>query len=136
LKKELNNLLRDFKTLIIILLFFTLLFGCKSKKTIEFCEGISTEGKGVNCGEQFSSGELTALITAETPFNINKLNVNIFKKTKYKQEKIGSQIIEVKPDETNARTNFYFYDDGEFTIEVFGQDNKKIAEGSVKIVDI
>jgi hypothetical protein len=124
------------KKVILILLFFSLLFGCAAKKTIEFCEGVSTEGKGANCGEQFSSGELTALISTETPFNINKLNVNIFKKTKYKQEKIGSQIIEVKPDDSIARTNFYLYDDGEFTIEVFGQDNKKIAEGSVKIIDI
>jgi hypothetical protein len=124
------------KKVILTFCIFTLFFGCTARKTMEFCEGVSTEGKGANCGEQFSSGELTALISTETPFNINKLNVNIFKKTKYKQEKIGSQTIEVKPDDSNARTNFYFYDDGEFTVEVIGQDNKKIAEGSVKIVDI
>jgi hypothetical protein len=124
------------KKVIIILLFLTLLFGCKAKKTIEFCEGVSTESKGVNCGEKFSTGDLTALIAIETPFNVNKLNVNIYKKAKYKQEKVGSQAIEVKPDNTNAMTNFYLYDEGEFTIEVIGQDNKKIAEGTIKIIDI
>ncbi len=124
------------KRLLIWLLFLSLLFGCKAKKTVEFCEGVSTENMGVNCGEQFSTGELTAVISVESPFNINKLTVNTFKKAKYKMEKIGSQIVEVKPDEMTARTNFYFYDEGEFTFEVIGQDNKKIAEGSVKIVDI
>jgi hypothetical protein len=124
------------KRLLVIIIFLSLLFGCKAKKTIEFCEGVSTENKGVSCGEQFSSGELTVAISIESPFNINKLTVNTYKKTKYKMEKTGSQVIEVKPDETNARTNFYFYDEGEFTVEVIGQDNKKIAEGSVKIIDI
>jgi hypothetical protein len=124
------------KRLLVIILFFSLLFGCKAKKTIGFCEGVSTESKGVNCGEQFSTGELTALISIESPFNINKLTINTYKKAKYKMEKTGSQIIEVKPDESSARTNFYFYDEGEFTVEVIGQDNKKVAEGSVKILDI
>jgi hypothetical protein len=124
------------KKLLVLVLFLSLIIGCKAKKTIEFCEGVSTENKGVNCGEQFSTGELTAVISIESPFNINKIAVNTFKKTKYKLEKIGSQVVDVKPDEKSARTNFYFYDEGEFTLEVIGQDNKKIAEGSVKIIDI
>ena len=69
-------------------------------------------------------------------FTFSKLNVNIYKKAKYKQEKVGSQAIEVKPDNTNAMASFYLYDEGEFTIEVIGQDNKKIAEGAIKIIDI
>ncbi|MBN2402325.1 MAG: hypothetical protein JXN64_07975 [Spirochaetes bacterium] len=124
------------KKLIILTAVLSLLFGCKASKTIEFCEGVSAEGKGVNCGEQFLSGELTAVITIETPFNVNRLNVNIFKKAKYKLEKVGSQTIDVKPDDTSTRTTFYFYDEGEFIVEVIGQDDKKIAEGSIKIIDI
>ena len=115
---------------------FSIFFGCKADKTIEFCEGISIEGKGVNCGEKFTTGELTALISAKSSFNVNKLEVSIFKKGKYKSEKTASYSIEVKEDETTTKTNFYFYDEGEFAVEVTGQDKKKIAEGSVEIVDI
>ncbi|MFH0975280.1 MAG: hypothetical protein V1874_05795 [Spirochaetota bacterium] len=124
------------RKVILLFIIFILFFGCKARKTIEFCEGVSTEGKGVSCGEQFSTGELTALISAESSFNVGKLIINIFKKTKYKSEKFESLTIDVKPEETRVRANLYFYDEGEFTLEVTGQDNKKIAEGSIKIVDI
>ena len=124
------------KKLILIFACVSLFFGCKAAKTLEFCEGVSTDGKGVSCGEKFSTGELTLVIKTETPFNVSKLSVNIFRKTKYKLEKIDSQDVEVKQDDTVARTNFYFYDEGGYVVEVFGQDNKKIAESSVDIVDI
>lgn len=123
------------RKIIILLSIFIIISGCKAKKTIQFCEGVSTTGEGVKCGEIFSAGELTALIKIETPFNINKINVDIYKKGKYKSEKIDSLTVEVKPDENSAKTNFYFYDEGDFTVEVLGQEKKKIAEGSIKIVE-
>ena len=122
------------KTIIIFAIVLLLPF-CKAKKTIDFCEGVSTEGKGKNCGSVFSTGELTALIKTDSSFTVSKLSINIYKKGKYKSDKVESLSIDVKPDESSARANFYFYDEGEFTVEVIGKENKKIAEGNIKVVD-
>lgn len=122
------------KTALLILI-ISVLFSCKSQKTIEFCEGVSPEGEGVNCGEKFSTGAITVLIKPESAFAVTKINVNIYRKTKYKKEKIESRLLEVNPEKTVTNSNFYFYDEGDFSLEVYG-NNKKIAEGTVSIVDV
>jgi hypothetical protein len=120
----------------ILLLAAVILFsGCKAARTIDFCEGVSTEGEGVKCGEKFSTGELTMIIKPESPFNINKIVLNIYKKSKYRTDKFDTLTVDVKPESAIVNKNFYFYDEGEFTVEAFGQENKKIAEGKVNIVE-
>ena len=123
------------KNLTFLILILSVLYGCKSQKTVEFCEGISPEGEGVNCGEKFSTGDITVIIKPESTFAVTKINISVYKKTKYKSDKIETRVLEVNPEEVNANTNIYFYDEGEFALEVFS-NNKKIAEGSVTIVDI
>ena len=124
------------KKIIIIILVSFVLFGCTSKKTVEFCEGISPEGEGVNCGKKFSTGDITVLIKPESTFAVTKISINVYKKTKYKSEKIETHSLEVNPEEASANTNIYFYDEGDFTLEVFGNGNEKIAEGAVSIFDV
>ncbi len=121
------------KKLIIILIF--ILFGCGSSKNVEFCEGVSTEGKGVKCGAKFSTGDLSILIKSKDPFDVEKITLIIYKKTKYKSELVESRVVDVKPDETRANSRLYFYDDGAFSVEVRGKENQKIAEGSISIID-
>jgi len=123
------------KKSILLLIVLFLFFSCKSKKTMEFCEGVSTEGAGVKCGETFTTGEMTALINVDNPFTVNKLLINIYKKGKYKSERVESLSADVNPEAFSARLNFYLYEEGDFTIEAIGQDNKKIAEGVIKIVE-
>ncbi len=113
-----------------------LFFGCKASKTIEFCEGISTEGEGVKCGDSFSAGELTMIIKPESPFILNKIILNIYKKGKYRTDKFGTLTVDVRPESATVKTNFYFYDEGDFMVEAIGQDNKKIAEGKINIVEL
>jgi hypothetical protein len=123
------------KKAILWLAFILVLSGCKAAKTIDFCEGVSTNGEGVKCGNKFTTGELTMMIKPEGPFNINKIVLNIYKKSKYRTDKFDSLVVDVKPESLTINKNFYFYDEGEFTIEAFGQENKKIAEGKVDIVE-
>ena len=122
------------KKIAFLILIFSILFGCKSQKTIEFCEGVSPEGEGVSCGDKFSTGEITVLIKPESGFSAANIDINIYKKLKYKNEKIDSRSLKINPEETIANTNIYFYDEGDFILEV-NENNKKIAEGSVSIVD-
>jgi hypothetical protein len=124
------------KKIVLMLAVVLILSGCKAAKTIDFCEGVSTEGEGVKCGEKFSAGEVTMIIKPETPFNINKIVLNIYKKSKYRSDKFDTLTIDVKPENMSVNKNFYFFDEGEFIVEAFGQENKKIAEGRISIVDM
>ncbi len=124
------------KRAIILLLSISLLAGCKAAKTIEFCEGVSPEGQGVNCGEKFSTGEITVLIKPGSPFGAQKITINIYSKGKYKAEKVDSVSLEVNPEDTVAKTNLHFYDEGDFTVEATGPDGNRIAEGTVSILDV
>lgn len=127
------NRMKKIKFLILILL---IILSCKSKKTVEFCEGVSPEGEGINCGERFSTGEVTVIIKPESTFTGTKIEIDVYKKTKYKSEKIESHSIQINPEKPDVHTNIYFYDEGEFFLEVLGQGKEKIAEGSVNIIDV
>ncbi|MBN2041199.1 MAG: hypothetical protein JW864_14240 [Spirochaetes bacterium] len=119
----------------LLFVFFAVLYGCSSHKTVEFCEGASPEGEGINCGNKFSTGDITVFIKPESGFGITSIDINVYKKEKYKSIKIGTNSLKVDPEETAAKTNIYFYDEGEFNLEIIG-DNKKIAEGAVSIIDV
>ena len=119
----------------LLAIFFAVLFGCSSPKTVEFCEGASPEGAGINCGNKFSTGDITVFIKPESAFGVANIDINVYKKEKYKSEIISTNSVKVNPEETAAKTNIYFYDEGEFNLEVIG-DNKKIAEGAVSIIDV
>jgi hypothetical protein len=121
---------------IFIIISILFLVGCKSKKSVEFCEGVSTEGTGVNCGERFSTGEITLIIKSDSVFETERLSIDVYKKEKYKTEKTESLFFDVNPEEKTAKANLYFYDEGDFLVEVRGIENRKIAEGNVTIIDV
>lgn len=124
------------KRLSIFILAFWIFIGCKSDGVIQFCEGVSPEGVGTNCGNKFSAGDLTLLINAKEPFGINSIKVNIFEKGEYIKKKIESFSIEVKADKNNARSNISLFDEGIFIIEVTGKDDQKIADAAIEIIDV
>ena len=88
------------------------------------------------CGTVFSLGDLSIFILSKDVFNTDKLTVNIYEKTKFKNEFIESKTIEVKSDEKKTITDIRLYKEGVYLIEVLGEDKKKIAEGVVSILDV
>lgn len=109
--------------------------GCKKDETLSFCEGMSSEGKKMNCGKEFSQGDLSGVITAKETFGVTKLSVEILEKKKFKDEHVKGFEVEVKPDESTATFDLSFYNDGEYRVKVSGKENAVLGENEIKITD-
>jgi len=119
----------------IALLVALALAGCKKAETLSFCEGMSPEGKTVNCGTEFSQGDLSAVITSKEPFGVSTLRVTVLEKKKFKDEAVKSFDVEVKADESMRAFDLSFYNDGEYRVTVSGKENSVIGENEIRIID-
>ncbi len=124
------------RILLTALLCVILFVGCKEDETIKFCEGKTPDGIEVNCGKVFSLGDLSISILSKDMFNTDKITVNIYEKTKLKNEFIESKTVEVKSDENKTITDIRLYKEGVYLIDVLGEDKNKIASGEVSILDV
>lgn len=109
-------------------------FNCKESKNIMFCEGVSPDGKGINCGIKFETGDLSAVIRSSGPFETGKINIDIFEVGKKEIVKTESLVLEVKAESTSAMANLSFYRGGQFNVKA-SKDGKVFAEGDIEIVD-
>ncbi len=123
------------KKLALSLALFMFLFSCGKKQSVSFCEGVSLSGEGTRCGTTFSAGELTAVISADDNFGVDRLQIKVFEKKKHTTVPVETLSIQVKPEEKRAHTNIGLYNEGFFTIKVHGKENAVIAEGDVEIID-
>lgn len=109
--------------------------GCSKNDAIQFCEGVDMEGKGVNCGKKFTTGDLTGVIKQSKPFETEMLDVKIIRIEK------SSKIIEktihlkVERDQNTASTPLSFYNSGSYMVELY-RENDKIAEGAIEVTDV
>jgi len=117
-----------------MLMMLLVMAACSKLKTIEFCEGVSPEGKGVNCGAKFEDGELNAVIISEEPFGVKNITVQVFEVKKNKNEKIETLSVDVKPDSDRAMVNLSFYSGGRFLVTAQKNDIR-IGSGEVEIVE-
>ncbi len=108
--------------------------GCSKKEGITFCEGVDTEGKGVNCGKIFTTGDLTGVITNKTPFEADSLMVKIIKIDGDKKKVEKTFIVEAGREKTSANTTLQFYNSGKYLVEAVKGD-EKIAEGTLEVRD-
>ncbi len=109
--------------------------GCKADTTVMFCEGVSSEGKGMQCGQVFSSGDVTALIQPKERFETDTLEVKVFEERKNQSDCVETMELSVSPDARSATVNIPLYNEGKFSVRVFGKEKKKVAEGTIEIVD-
>jgi hypothetical protein len=124
----------------IVLLLIISNTGCKESKNLLFCEGVDKEGKGVNCGTRFETGELTAVIKSNSPFETEKINVSVYELENFgkpgslKEVVVEKLSLQVKPEESRAVTNLSFYREGHYRVK--GSKGKDIfADGDIEIVD-
>lgn len=121
------------KFAVMLLVVFTAA-GCSKNKGISFCEGVDTEGKGVNCGKVFTTGDLTGVITSKTPFETDSLIVRITRIDGDKKKVEKTSIIEVGREKNTANTTLQFYNGGKYLVEA-SKGNDKIAEGTIEVRD-
>ena len=118
------------KKLLLACLFLSLVAGCSRSKAIQFCEGVSPKGEGVNCGTKFEDGELTAVINSPEPFGSKSITVQVFEIKDKKTEKIDSITVDVKPDRQTASVNLAFYSGGKYMVKA---SKKDVAIGSAEL---
>lgn len=108
--------------------------GCSKKEGISFCEGVDTEGKGVNCGKVFTTGDLTGVIESKAPFEADSLSVKITKIDGEKKKVEKTFIIETGREKNSANTTLQFYNSGKYLVEA-SKGDEKIAEGTIEVRD-
>ena len=123
-----------FKLILSVILVSTFLVSCKKDPGILFCEGLTTDGKGTNCGTVFTIGDLTTVIKRARGFGSNSITVDVYERRNNLNQKIESINIDVKNTDTQASTNLSFYNTGVFQIEVKAND-EIIAQHSITIQD-
>jgi len=118
------------KNVLMLCIILSLTAGCSKTKAIQFCEGVSPEGKGVNCGTKFEDGELTAVINSEEPFGVKTITVQVFDTKNKKTEKIDTLTVDVKPDRQTASVNLAFYAGGTYLVRA---SKRETSIGSAEI---
>ncbi len=122
------------KKLYLLVLPFLLITGCTKKPNISFCEGVSPDGKGIECGVKFETGDLTAMLKADKAFGTNRIDVVVYELIENKSEKVETKSIDVPPDEVRTNVNFEFYKPGRFRVTAMN-GSEKIGEGEIEISD-
>ncbi len=122
--------MRYLPILLILLVFFA---GCSKETTMKFCEGVTPEGNGVNCGSKFSTGELTALFSSEQPFGTETLSIHIRDARKEKQNTEEKRSLTVNPAEKRATANLSFYNPGNYRVDI-QKNGETISSGTVEII--
>jgi len=123
------------KKLFICSVVVLLMAGCSKNDTIQFCEGVDMEGKGVNCGKKFTTGDLTGVIKQRKPFETEMLDVKILRIEKNSKIVEKTIHLKVERDKSIANAPLSFYNSGKYIVELF-RDKDKIAEGEVEVTDV
>jgi hypothetical protein len=110
------------KNLLFACMILSLMAGCSKSREIQFCEGVSPKGEGVNCGTKFEDGELTAVINSAEPFGVKSITVQVFEVKERKTEKIDTISVDVKPDRQTASVNLSFYSGGKYIVRAYKKD--------------
>lgn len=123
------------RAVVFILIILMPLISCKKEEHIFFCEGVSPAGEKMKCGTKFTTGDLTAVVEADKPFETDSLNVTVHEIKKFKEEPAYSLSVTVKPEEQKTRFTMSFYNDGKYRILISDKEKNIIAEGTITIID-
>lgn len=111
-----------------------LLTSCGKDREIQFCEGVSPDGKGINCGTVFEYGDITAIIESRERFATDQIKVKI--EIIRNESEISVETIEalVEPDEREAIVNLPLYQSGTYRITAL-RGETELAKDKVEIAD-
>jgi hypothetical protein len=132
--KNINHRVRSMKPSLYAILLISLLIGCAKSSGVQFCEGVSPAGDGVNCGHKFEDGEVTVLITSPDVFGVKTIFLQIYDVKNGQERKIDTTPVEVKPDAKTATANLSLYTGGNYVVRVTN-NNALIGENRLEIVE-
>ncbi|MCX8125188.1 MAG: hypothetical protein N3F66_13655 [Spirochaetes bacterium] len=107
---------------------------CGKESPLQFCEGVDKDGKPVNCGSQFTTGDMTLYVSAQEPFGSDRATVIVYEQKKYSQPEYTRFEYAINPDMSSAAIPFSIYAEGTYIVSVTVKE-KEIAKGTVTIVD-
>lgn len=122
------------KRALCIIFILSVLGGCSKNREIQFCEGITPEGKGVKCGKKFTTGELSTLVTSREPFGVQSITLEVFRIHGNRDDLVETVKVKVKSDQVSAFTNVSFYNEGRYRVKAM-KNETAIGEGEVEIVE-
>lgn len=108
--------------------------GCSKSKGVDFCEGVDTDGKGVSCGKDFTTGDLTGVLTADQPFEAENISVKIMREENGKMKPEKNMTIAVDREKKRVSFDLSFYNPGKYSIEAY-KESDKIGEGELTVTD-
>ncbi|HOM87116.1 MAG TPA: hypothetical protein PLH80_01830 [Spirochaetota bacterium] len=107
---------------------------CGKTPPLQFCEGVTDEGTPVNCGSQFTTGDMTLYVTAKEAFGSTTATVVIYEKKHYSQPEYTRFDYTINPDVSSTIIPLSLYAEGTYIVTVIVGD-KEIASGTISIVD-
>lgn len=110
------------------------LSSCAKKGEVTFCEGIDSEGKGVNCGKVFTSGDLTIVFNSKDAFGTDSLTVNVYNIDAGDRKPKLVRHAKVKPEENVGHVDIDLYDEGRFRV-VVEKRGETVSSGDIEIID-
>jgi cytochrome c556 len=122
------------KKIFISSLIFLAITGCSKNDTIQFCEGVDMDGKGVNCGKKFTTGDLTGVIKQSKPFEAEMLDVKVIRIEKNSKIVEKTIHLKVERDRNIASTPLSFYNTGKYVVEIY-KDKDKLGESEIEVTD-
>ena len=111
-----------------------LLTSCGKDREIQFCEGVSPDGKGVNCGTVFEYGDITAIIESRERFATDQINVKIEVIRNGNEITVETIEASVEPDEREAIVNLPLYQSGKYRSTAL-RGETELAKDKVEIAD-
>jgi hypothetical protein len=118
----------------LVAVLFLMTAACSKKGDMSFCEGVDTDGKGINCGKVFSTGDLTAVFEVKDNFGTDTLTLKVFNEADGDRKPEQTVSVKVKSDENKGRAELEMYDEGQFNV-VIEKKGEPVAEGKIEIID-
>lgn len=107
---------------------------CSKSRGVEFCEGVDTEGKGVSCGKEFTTGDLTGVLTADQPFEAENITIKIMREENGKMRPEKNMTVAVDREKKRVNFELSFYNPGKYSVEAYKESNK-IGDGELTVTD-
>jgi cytochrome c556 len=123
------------KKMIMTLIVSLVMTGCSKNETVQFCEGVDMDGKGVNCGKKFTPGDLTGVIKQSKPFDTESLEVKVLRIEKSAKTVEKTIHLKVERDKSAASTPLSFYNTGKYVVEIY-KDKDKLGESEIEVAEV
>ncbi len=127
-------ILHDLKKFFVIWTLIITTVSCSSEKSVLFCEGIDAKGAGVHCGKKFHTGEVTAIVKQEEPFEDKKMEIVVSQIAGEEKIKVQTMKIELDPSKKQKSFNVPMYNPGTFQVDAMIK-GKVISKGTITLVE-